>query len=72
LLKATSVADVDTFIKQATKIIDKLKRNSKLSVEAKQEACVLLEQFEKCLEARLRVSNNHVCSGTTPLSKNNS
>jgi len=46
------MVNVDTFIEQATRIADKFKRNPKLSVKAKQEARVLLRQFEEYLEAR--------------------
>jgi len=52
LLKAVNVVSVDTFIEQATKIADKSKRNPNLSIEARQEARVLLRQLEEYLEAR--------------------
>ena len=52
LLKATSTVNVDTFIEQATKIADKVKRNPNLSVKAKREALVLLGRLEEYLEAR--------------------
>lgn len=58
LLKAASAVDVDTFIKQATKIARKSKRNPSLSVEAKREALVLWGQFEEYLEASLKASDN--------------
>jgi len=51
LLKAVSTVNVDAFIEQATKIADKSKRNPNLSIEAKQEARVLLRQLEEYLEA---------------------
>ena len=46
------MVNVDTFIEKATRIADKFKKNPRLSVEAKQEAGVLLRQFEEYLEAR--------------------
>jgi len=53
------MVNVDTFIEQATKIADKFRRNPNLSVEAKQEARVLLRQLEEYLEARgLKASDN--------------
>jgi hypothetical protein len=52
MLKAVSMVDVDTFIEQATKIADRAKKNPDLSVQARQEAHVLLEQFEEYLEAK--------------------
>jgi len=53
------MVNVDAFIKQATRIADKFKKHPKLSVEAKQEARVLLRQFEEYLEARgLQASDN--------------
>ena len=52
LLKAASMVNVDTFIEQATKIADKVKRNPNLSVKAKRDARVLLGQLEEYLEAR--------------------
>ena len=59
------MVNVDAFIEKATRIADKFKRNPRLSVEAKQEARVLLRQFEEYLEARgLQASDNpktHVC-----------
>jgi len=59
LLKVASMVSVDTFIEQATKIADKFKRNPNLSIEAKQEARVLLRQLEQYLEARgLKASDN--------------
>lgn len=51
MLKVASMVDVDTFIEQATKIADRVKKNPDLSVEARQEACALLEQFEEYLDA---------------------
>ena len=58
LLKMISVVDVDTFIEKATKIIDKVKRNPSLSVEAKHEARVLLGQLEGYLEVELKASDD--------------
>jgi len=59
LLKVASMVNVDTFIEQATKIADKFKRNPNVSIEAKQEARVLLRQFEEYLKARgLQASDN--------------
>ena len=59
MLKAASMVNVDTFIEQATRIADKVKRNPDLSTEAKQEAQVLLEQLEEFLEAKgLKVSDS--------------
>ena len=59
MLKVASMVNVDTFIEQATKIADKFRRNPNLSVEAKQEARVLLRQLEEYLEARgLKASDN--------------
>ena len=52
------MVNVDTFIEQATKIADKVKRNPNLSFEAKQEARVLLGQLEEYLEASLKASDN--------------
>jgi hypothetical protein len=52
LLKMVSMLDVDAFIEQARKIADKFKSNPNLAIEAKQEARVLLKQFEEYLEAR--------------------
>ncbi len=46
------MVNFDTFIEQATRIVDKFKRNPNLSIEAKQEARVLLRQLEEYLEAR--------------------
>lgn len=59
MLKVASVVNVDTFIEHATKIVDNVKRNPDLSVEAKREARVLLRQLEEYLEARgLKASGN--------------
>lgn len=53
------MVNVDTFIEHATKIVDNVKRNPDLSVEAKREARVLLRQLEEYLEARgLKASGN--------------
>jgi len=53
------MVNIDTFIEQATKIADKVKKNPNLSVKAKQEARVLLEQLDEYLEARgLKASDN--------------
>ena len=58
MLKVASMVDVDTFIKQATKIADRARKNPNLSVEARQEARILIEQFEEYLEAKgLKVSD---------------
>lgn len=46
------MVNVDTFIEQATKIADRVKRNPNLSAKAKREARVLLGQLEEYLEAR--------------------
>jgi hypothetical protein len=52
MLKVASMVDVDTFIEQATKIANRVKKNPNLCIEARQEARVLLEQFEEYLEAK--------------------
>jgi hypothetical protein len=46
------MVDVDAFIEQATKIADRVKRNPNLHTEAKQDARILLEQFEEYLETK--------------------
>ena len=59
LLKVATIVNVDTFIEQATKIADRLKRNPDLSIEAKREARVLLRQLDEYLDARgLKASDN--------------
>ncbi len=59
MLKVASMVDVDAFIEQATKIADKARKNPNTYTEARQEAHVLLEQFEEYLEAKgLKVSGN--------------
>ena len=52
MLKVASMVNVDTFIEQATRIADLAKRNPNLSVEAREEARALCEQFENYLESR--------------------
>ncbi len=52
MLKVASMVDVDTFIERATEISDRIKRNPSLYTEAKQDARVLMEQFEVYLEAK--------------------
>jgi len=52
MLKVVSMVDVNTFIERATEIADRVKRNPNLSTEARQDARVLLEQFEEYLEAK--------------------
>ena len=52
MLKVASMVNVDTFIEQATRIADLAKRSPDLSVEAREEARALCEQFENYLEAR--------------------
>ena len=46
------MVSIDTFIEQATKIADKVKRNPNLLVKVKRDARVLLGQLEEYLEAR--------------------
>jgi hypothetical protein len=52
MLKVTSMVDVDAFIERATEIADQVKRNPSLHTEARQDARILLEQFEEYLEAK--------------------
>jgi hypothetical protein len=44
--------DVDAFIERARKIVGKFENNPALSAEAREEANVLLWQFEEYLKAR--------------------
>jgi hypothetical protein len=53
MLKLATMVDVETFIERATKIADRAKKNPDLSVEARQEARLLLEQVEEYLSQRL-------------------
>jgi hypothetical protein len=67
MLKVASMVDIDTFIEQATKIAAKAKRNPNHSIEAKQEAHILLEQLEEYLQAEgLNVSDHIKTRFVTP------
>jgi len=56
MLKLATMVNVDTFIERATRIANRVKKNPNLSVEARQEARLLLEQVEEYLSQRLESS----------------
>lgn len=52
MLKVASMVDVDAFIKRATEIADRVRKNPSSYTEARQDARILMEQFEEYLDAK--------------------